>query len=105
MKNIWHIFSGDMKRLVRNPFALIIAIGLCIIPSLYAWFNIYSNWDPYANTKNIKIAVATEDAGYQMDDAEYFEMATETSYYQIELEGNNSPDIDIKVTADGTILK
>ena len=68
MKNIWHIFSGDMKRLVRNPFALIIAIGLCIIPSLYAWFNIYSNWDPYANTKNIKIAVATEDAGYQMDD-------------------------------------
>ena len=55
MKNIWRIFSGDMKRLVRNPFALVIAIGLCIIPSLYAWFNIYSNWDPYANTKNIKI--------------------------------------------------
>ena len=68
MKNIWRIFSGDMKRLVRNPFALVIAIGLCIIPSLYAWFNIYSNWDPYANTKNIKIAVATEDTGYQMDD-------------------------------------
>ena len=55
MKNIWRIFSGDMKRLVRNPFALVIAIGLCIIPSLYAWFNIYSNWDPYANTKNIKM--------------------------------------------------
>ena len=36
MKNIWRIFSGDMKRLVRNPFALVIAIGLCIIPSLYA---------------------------------------------------------------------
>lgn len=50
-------------------------------------------------------AISTEYAGYQMDDAEYFEMATETSYYQIELEGNNSPDIDIKVTADGTILK
>ena len=30
MKNIWRIFSGDMKRLVRNPFALVIAIGLCI---------------------------------------------------------------------------
>ena len=68
MKNIWRIFSGDMKRLVRNPFALVIVIGLCIIPSLYAWFNIYSNWDPYANTKNIKIAVATEDAGYQRND-------------------------------------
>ena len=32
-----------------------------------------------------------------MDDAEYFEMATETSYYQIELEGNNSPDIDFSI--------
>lgn len=50
-------------------------------------------------------AISVEYAGYQMDDAEYFEMATGTSYYQIELEGNNSPDIDIKVTADGTILK
>ena len=34
-------------------FALVIAVGLCILPSLYAWFNIYANWDPYANTGNI----------------------------------------------------
>lgn len=45
-------------------FALIIALGLCIIPSLYAWFNIYSNWDPYANTSSIKIAVYSEDEGF-----------------------------------------
>lgn len=47
-----------------NMFALIIALGLCIIPSLYAWFNIYSNWDPYANTSSIKIAVYSEDEGF-----------------------------------------
>lgn len=68
MKNIWAIFSGDLKRLIKNPFALIIAIGLCVIPSLYAWFNIYANWDPYANTANIKIAAVSEDKGYTMQD-------------------------------------
>lgn len=68
MKNIWSIFTGDVKRLIKNPFALMIAIGLCIIPSLYAWFNIYANWDPYANTSNIKIAAVSEDKGYTMQD-------------------------------------
>lgn len=77
MKNIWKIFSGDMKRLVKNPFALIIAIGLCIIPSLYAWFNIYSNWDPYATTSNIKVAVATEDEGYTLEDGTFVNMGDE----------------------------
>lgn len=68
MKNIWKIFAGDITKLVKNPLALMIAAGLCVIPSLYAWFNIYSNWDPYANTSNIKIAVVTEDEGCRMDD-------------------------------------
>ena len=50
-------------RLLRNPVALVITIGVCVIPSLYAWYNIVANWDPYANTTNIKIAVANEDEG------------------------------------------
>lgn len=64
MDNIKKIFFRDVKSLFRHPFALIIALGLCMIPALYAWFNIYSNWDPYGNTGNIQIAVASEDAGY-----------------------------------------
>ena len=59
MKNIIKIFLSDVRGLMKNFFALVIAIGLCIIPSLYAWFNIYSNWDPYANTSSVQIAVAT----------------------------------------------
>lgn len=77
MKNIWRIFTKDVKGLVRNPLALIIAIGLCIIPSLYAWFNIYSNWDPYSNTANIKVAVATEDKGYTLSDGTKVNMGDE----------------------------
>lgn len=64
MKNIKKIFLRDVASLIRHPFALIIALGLCLIPALYAWFNIYSNWDPYGNTGNMQIAVASEDAGY-----------------------------------------
>lgn len=77
MKNIWHIFTRDIKGLLRAPFALIIAIGLCIIPSLYAWFNIYSNWDPYSNTGNIKIAVVSEDTGYTLSDGTHENMGEE----------------------------
>ena len=64
MGNIKKIFFRDIKALIKNPFAFLIAGGLCIIPALYAWFNIYSNWDPYGNTGNLQIAVATEDKGY-----------------------------------------
>ena len=65
MRNIRKIFFRDAASLLKNPFALIIAGGLCILPALYAWFNIYSNWDPYGNTGNIKIAAVSMDKGYQ----------------------------------------
>lgn len=77
MKNIWKIFVADIKGLVKHPFAMIIAIGLCALPSLYAWFNIYSNWDPYANTSNIQIAIVSEDKGYIEDNGTYENMGDE----------------------------
>lgn len=77
MKNILHMFKKDLRGLSRNFFALIIAIGLCFIPSLYAWFNIYSNQDPYANTGNIAIAVASEDKGIKLEDGTVVNMGDE----------------------------
>lgn len=77
MKNILTIFKTDVKGLVRNLLALIIVIGLCILPSLYAWFNIYSNWDPYSNTANIKIAAFSEDEGYTLSDGTKKNMGAE----------------------------
>ena len=74
MNRIFKIFVHDIMGLSRNIFALIIAGGLCIIPSLYAWLNIYSNWDPYANTSAVKVAVVSEDAGYTGEDGEYSNM-------------------------------
>lgn len=67
MKKSFQIFKRDIGRLSKNVVALIVVIGVCIIPSLYAWFNIAANKDPYGNTANIKIAVANNDAGTEND--------------------------------------
>ena len=74
MKNIWKIFTGDLKKLVKQPFALVIIIGLCVIPSLYAWFNIFANWDPYANTGGIPVAVVSLDKDYTRKDGSVVNM-------------------------------
>ena len=89
MKNTFTIFVRDLKRLVRSPFALVIALGLCILPSLYAWFNIYSNHDPYGNTSNIKIAIASADEGCTLSDGTYKNMGADVLK---ELETNDSID-------------
>ncbi|MGN1383471.1 MAG: YhgE/Pip family protein [Eubacterium sp.] len=60
---IWKIFFRDLKRLGSNFIALVVIIGVCLIPALYAWFNIAANMDPYSNTRNIKIAVVNLDQG------------------------------------------
>ncbi|WP_218274892.1 YhgE/Pip domain-containing protein, partial [Pseudomonas sp. GP01-A3] len=31
--------------------------------SMYAWFNIKSAWNPYGNTKGLKVAIVNEDRG------------------------------------------
>ena len=67
MKKIWAIFLADFKAVAHNTIALIVCVGLVILPSLYAWLNIEGSWDPYGHTNEIKIAVANNDAGYQSD--------------------------------------
>lgn len=59
MHQVFAIFLRDVKRILKNPVALVVTLGVAIIPSLYAWCNILANWDPYANTGNIQVADAT----------------------------------------------
>lgn len=65
MRNIFKIFMTDVKRISKNVVAVVVIMGLSILPSLYAWFNIFSNWDPYGPdaTSNLKVAVVSEDKG------------------------------------------
>ncbi len=65
--NICKIIKGDFDKIRNNTIAWIVIIGLTIVPSLYAWFNIAASWDPYSNTGNLKVAVASEDISYEGD--------------------------------------
>lgn len=67
MRNIIAILKRDLSRIRGSVVALIVAVGLVIVPTLYAWFNIAGSWDPYGNTGNLKVAVANSDNGYMSD--------------------------------------
>lgn len=72
MKNAFRIFKNDIKNIFKNYAALIVVIALCILPSLYAWFNIKASWDPYAESgiSNIKIGVVNKDLGATLNNKE-----------------------------------
>ena len=70
MKNIIEIFRKDIKEVFRKTNTWIIIIGLIFLPSMYAWPNILSSWDPYGHTNNIKVAVTSEDDGATVDGKE-----------------------------------
>ena len=40
MKQIWRIYKTDLRNVAKHWAAIVIVLGLMILPSLYAWFNI-----------------------------------------------------------------
>ncbi|MDD6771592.1 MAG: YhgE/Pip domain-containing protein [Inconstantimicrobium porci] len=70
MRNILRIFKDDLVSIKNHKSALVVAIALCILPSLYAWFNIKASWNPYSSeaTSGIKVAVTNDDKGTTLKD-------------------------------------
>lgn len=68
MKAVFQIFWRDIRRLASNKAACLVMAGVCLLPSLYAWFNIFANMDPYSNTAGIKVAIANADTGATQND-------------------------------------
>ena len=68
MKNIIQIFKNDLLRIHKNVIAMIVIMGITVIPTLYAWFNIAASWDPYGNTGGIKVAIVNNDKGGNLQD-------------------------------------
>lgn len=100
MKTIKKIFITDVKNLAKNLFALIIAVGVCFLPALYAWFNIYSNWDPYGNTGNLQLAAVNLDQGYTDENGEFKNTGEDI---MDELAGNDKVDWQFVDSADEAI--
>ena len=66
MGTIARILGRDLKRLAASPVALVVAVGVCLVPALYAWVNILANWDPYQSTSTVPVAVVVEDKGAEV---------------------------------------
>ncbi len=67
MNNIARIFRDDCRRLFANVVSVIIAAGLVVMPSIFAWYNVIACWNVFDNTGNLTVAVANADEGYQSD--------------------------------------
>ena len=68
MKQIVRVWRGDLRRVTASVVAIVTLLGLCVIPCLYAWFNIFSNWSPYEAeaTGRIRVAVVNADEGVKI---------------------------------------
>ena len=68
MKNVLNIIRHDFHRLTSSVVAMVVLMGIIVVPSLFAWFNVMSNWDPFQpeSTGRIPVAVMTEDEGADM---------------------------------------
>lgn len=64
MSGILQLFRADLSRATRNVMSVIVLCGLIVIPSVFTWFNVIASWEPFDNTKNLKVAVASVDEGY-----------------------------------------
>ena len=65
--NVIRIVRSDFKRLFSNAMSVIIVIGLVVMPSIFAWYNVIACWNVFDNTGNLTVAVANVDDGYESD--------------------------------------
>ena len=61
MSKLMSLIRRDFHNLRGNVISLVVIVGIIVVPTFYAWFNIAGSWDPYGNTKNLKVAVANSD--------------------------------------------
>ena len=74
---VFRIFKSDINAIVRHFFVVAIILAISVLPALYAWVNIYANGDPYVNTGNIKIALASKDPGLTLEDGKHVNSTNE----------------------------
>ena len=67
IRKILDFARRDARNVRKNVISLVVCVGIIVLPCFYAWFNIAASWDPYGNTKNLKVAVANEDEGYSSE--------------------------------------
>ena len=65
MNNIGTLIRQDFRQATRNTISAMVLVGVVLIPSFFAWFNVLSSWKPFDNVDNLKVAVASADQGFE----------------------------------------
>lgn len=67
MGNAARIVRSDFESLFANVMSTIIVVGLVVMPSIFAWYNVIACWNVFDNTGNLTVAVANVDDGYESE--------------------------------------
>lgn len=67
IRNVWRIARRDFSGMFKNVMSVVITVGLVVLPSLFAWYNILACWNVFDNTSYLSVAVASEDEGFESD--------------------------------------
>ena len=67
MHNALTILRDDLRAIRTNTITALIVFGVLIIPLIFTTFNVLASWDPFGNTSNLRIAVASNDKGHTTD--------------------------------------
>lgn len=50
MRNVFKLFSYDIKHLFGNVITVVIVLGLVFLPSIFTWYNVIACWNVFDNT-------------------------------------------------------
>lgn len=67
MKKAMNILRSDLRGMKNNVMTAVVVFSLVVIPLLFSTFNVLASWNPFGNTDQLKIAVASADDGYESD--------------------------------------
>lgn len=58
------IVAAELRRLTSTKMAILALIALMCVPIIYGALYLWANQDPYAKVKDVPVAIAMEDEGY-----------------------------------------
>jgi len=63
--NILAVIRSDFLHLSKSIVSIVCVFCIALVPCLYSWFNIISNWSPYTPdaTQNVPVAILSIDKG------------------------------------------
>ncbi|AWB81448.1 YhgE/Pip domain-containing protein [Corynebacterium yudongzhengii] len=67
MRKALTITRNDLRTMRTNVMSALLVFALVVIPLAFTCFNVLASWDPFGNTDDLEVAVASTDEGRKSD--------------------------------------